>query len=148
MIITNKLEECIFSVPSPFDEDKSIDLSMELGKNTKCNVEFVNGSPYIKIDINLSAKILSVNKHTSNFDEQDLKLIESYAESYVKEKIDKYLYKTSKNFHSDIAMFGRYAVSHFSTWDRWIKYNWLDNYKNAFFDTKINVDVTSSYLIS
>ena len=119
-----------------------------MGKKTKNKVEFVNGSPYIKTDIKLNAKILSLNKHTNDFKDDDLKLIESYANSYVADKIQKYLYKTAKDFKSDIALFGRYAVSNFSTWDKWTKYNWLDNYENAFFDVSVDVNVISSYLVS
>ena len=148
LIITNKLGECIFSIPSPFDEDKSIDLSISIAKKTKNKVHFVNGSPYLESNIKLKAKILSLNKHTNEFKEDDLKLIENYASSYIQDKIEKYLYKTSKDYKSDIALFGRYAVSHFTTWDKWTKYNWLDNYENAFFDVNVNVNVISSYLVS
>lgn len=123
-------------------------MSISLARNTKNKVEFVNGSPYISTKINLNAKLLSLNKHTNSFDKEDIKIIESYASSYVKENIEKYLYKTSKDFKSDIAMFGRYAVFNFNTWDKWVKYNWLDNYENAFFNADVNVDVISSYLVS
>ena len=147
-MVTNELNECIFSIPSPFDEDKSIDMSLNLARNTKSKVGFVKGSPYIRVEVELNGKLLSLNKHTNSFDKDDIALIESYADSYVRENIEKYLYKTSKDFKSDIAMFGRYAVSHFSTWDKWNNYNWLDNYENAFFDVNVNVDVISSYLVS
>ena len=123
-------------------------MSATLGKNTKVKVEFVNDSPYISIDIKLDAKILSLNKHTSNFSKNDLELIENYAINYVKENIEKYLYKSSKDFKSDIAMLGKYAVSNFFTLDKWTKYNWLDNYENSFFNVDVDIDVISSYLIS
>ena len=148
LIITNKLNECIFSIPSPFDEDKSIDLSISLREKTKNRVKLVNGSPYICVDICLNANLLSLNKHTNNFDKDDIELIESYSDSYIKEHINNYLYKTSKDFKSDIAMFGKYAVSKFTTWDKWTKYDWLDNYKNSFFDVNVDTYIASSYLIS
>ena len=148
MIVTNKLNECIFSIPSPFDEDKSIDLSISLRNKTKRNVKIINGSPYISLDIKLKAKILSVNNNTDYFEDNNLELIESYANSYVKNLVDKYLYKTSKEFKSDIASFGKYAVIHFATWDKWIEYNWLNNYSNAFFNTNVDVDISSGYLVS
>ena len=119
-----------------------------MAKKTKTKVRFVNGAPYIRLEIALDGKILSLNKHTNSFNKDDIALIESYADSYVRENMEKYLYKTSKDFKSDIAMFGRYAVSHFDTWDKWNNYNWLDNYENAFFDVNVNVDVISSYLVS
>lgn len=123
-------------------------MSVTIGKDTKSKVQIVNGAPYISTNINLNAKLLSLNKHTNSFEENDIKLIETYANSYIRENIEKYLYKTSKDYKADIAMFGRYAVSNFSTWDKWTKYNWLDNYENSFFDVNVKVDVISSYLVS
>lgn len=148
MIVTNKLEECIFSIPSPFDEDKSIDLYVKIDKPTKNKVEFINSSPYITTNVNLSARVLSQSKNSNYFKGDDLEILENYANSYVKNKITNYLYKTAKDYESDIARFGKYAIKYFSTWDEWKKYNWLDNYTNAFFNVNVDVKVLSSYLIS
>ena len=63
-------------------------------------------------------------------------------------QFENYCYKISKEFGADIDLFGKHAVKHFLTWDKWLEYNWLDNYKNAFFDIDVDVDVISSYLIS
>lgn len=142
------MEECIISIPSPFDADSIIDLYVTLDKNTKNDVKFVNGSPYITSKINLNAKILSSEKNSNYFEKDNLKLIEQYANSYMKSQIENYLYKVSKNYGTDIDLFGRHAVKHFVTWDDWMEYNWLDNYKNAFFDVNLDIDVISSYLIS
>ena len=116
LIVINELEECIITIPSPFDSDSVIDLYVNLQKNTKNKVEIINGSPYISCDM--------------------------------KKQIEDYLYKTSKDYKSDIAKFGKYAVSHFLTWKDWLNYNWCDNYENSFFDVNVNVDIISSYLIS
>ena len=63
------------------------------------------------------------------------------------DKIHTYLYKVSKEFNSDIDGFGKYAVKNFLTWDDWINYNWLDNYKNSFFEVNVNTDVKSGYIL-
>ena len=123
-------------------------MSITFDDKTKKRVDIVNGSPYISIDVKLRARILSVSRSTDYFDNNNLDLVESYADSYVKNLLDKYLYKTSKEFKSDIASFGKYAVIHFSTWDKWIEYNWLDNYSNSFFNTNVDVDISSDYLVS
>lgn len=44
LIVTNDLEECYISIPSPFAEDSSIDLYVTLDENTKNNVEIINRS--------------------------------------------------------------------------------------------------------
>ncbi len=148
LIVTNKLEECIFSIPSPFDEDNSIDLYVSLDKNTNTDVKFVNGAPLVSCDVKLNARILSSGENSNYFEGNNLSIIEEYANSYVKNQIEAYFYKTSKEFNSDIALLGRHAVKYFDTWDKWVNYNWLDNYSNAVFDVKANVNVISSYLIS
>ena len=148
LIVTNELEECIFSIPSPFDEDNAIDLYVTMNDKTKNNVEFVNGAPYITADVKLNARILSAGKNTNYFSGNKLELIKSYANSYVKNELEKYFYKTSKDYQADIALMGKYAVKHFTTWDKWVNYDWLDNYTNAFFNVNVDVNVISSYLIS
>ncbi len=148
MIIINEMEECILSIPSPFDQDQVIDLYVTLGEKTKNDVKIINGAPFISSKVNLDVKILSSNKNSNYFEEDNLRLVEEYANSYIKAELEKYLYKTSKNFGSDIDLFGRYATKYFSTWDNWLEYNWLDNYKNAFFYVETEVNVLSSYLIS
>ena len=58
-----------------------------------------------------------------------------------------YVYKTSKEFHSDICKFGKYAVSKFLTWDSWQQYDWLNKYQNSFFNINVNSNLSSSYLL-
>ncbi len=142
------MDECVFTIPSPFDEDIPLDLYMTLDGNTKNKVDFVNGAPSITTNVQLNARILSANKHSNYFEDDNLKLIETYAASYLKSELENYLYKTSKDFNSDIALFGRYAVKYFYTWNDWISYDWLDNYRNSFFTVNAEVNVISSYLIS
>ena len=148
LIVTSDMEECILTIPNPFNSDIPIDLYLNLGERTKNKVEIINGSPYITCDVNLTARILSVDENSDYFKKENLELIEEYANSYIKSQMENYLYKTSKDFGSDIDLFGRYAVKYFWTWDEWEKYNWLDNYKNAFFKVNSNVKITSSYLVS
>ena len=92
----NEMEECIISIPSPFDEDAVIDLYVTLDNNTKNDVKIVNGSPYISTKVDLNSKILSSEKNSNYFEEDNLKLIEEYATSYMKSQIESYLYKISK----------------------------------------------------
>lgn len=130
-------------MPSPLDENQNIDLYATFGKHTRNSVSLVNNSPYIESNVDLNMKVLSSNKISNYYEKEDLKLIETYAHYYIEDMLYKYLYKTSKNFKSDIALFGRYAVRNFSTLDKWEEYNWLENYSNAFFKLNLNVNVIS-----
>ncbi len=148
LIITNNVKECIISIPNPFDENSIIDLYVTTEKKTKNDVKIVNGSPFITTKIRLNAKILSSEKDSNYFNEENLKLVEEYANSYITSQIEAYLYKVSKEYGTDIDLFGKHAVKYFSTWNNWIDYNWLDNYTNSFFKVDAKIDVVSSYLIS
>lgn len=148
LIVTNNLEECIFSIPSPFDEDNGIDLYVTLDDNTINDVKIVNGAPYISCNVKLNARILSAGKNSNYFEKSNLSIIEDYANSYVKSELENYFYKTSKEYKSDIALLGKHAVKYFSTWDKWTEYNWLDKYEDAFFNVNAQVNIISSYLIS
>ncbi len=142
------MEECIVTISDPFSEESVIDLYLTLDKDTKNDVKILNGTPLVFTDIKLNAKILSSDKDSNYFEDDNLEIIEEYANSYIEAQINSYLYKVSKELGSDIDLFGKHAIKNFKTWDEWVDYNWLDNYKNAFFDVKVNVNVTSSYLIS
>ena len=133
LMVISEMEEAIISIPNPFNQDTVIDLYLTLDRDTINKVELVNNSPYISTDIKINAKILSSEKNSNYFE---------------KDNLEDYLYKTSKEFKSDIDLFGRYAVKYFGTWDKWLEYNWLDNYQNSFFDVNVDLDVVSSYLIS
>lgn len=148
LIVTSELEECFITIPNPFDEDSSIDLYITLDKATENDVRIVNGAPYIKTNVKVNSRILSAHKNSNYFDENNLELLESYANSYLKSELENYFYKTSKEYKSDIASLGKHAVKYFSTWDEWVNYDWLNSYQNAFFDVNVDVEVTSSYLIS
>ena len=146
LILTSELDNALISVPSPFESSNYIDLYITKSKcNTK--VKLINGTPYIKPNINLSCRIISLADDYKDLTEENIELIEEYAKNYIERFIYDYLYKTAKVFKSDITAFGKYAVSNFLTIDEWNNYNWLDNYQNSFFDVGIGVDIVSRYLL-
>lgn len=146
LIVTNRLETCNITIQNPYDESSTIDLSVSLNKDTKNSVKIINGSPYITSNVDLEIRILSLNSNSKYLDETYISQIETYCNSYLESQISNYLYKTSKEFNSDIAGMGRYAMKYFLTYDNWTNYNWLENYKNAFFDVNVKSNAISSYL--
>ena len=147
LMITNKLKTCKVTIPSPFQPGSAIDLKLTYNNETHNDVSFINNSPYITSMIDLNAEILSMTKNSEYLEEENLKQIEQQANHYLESHISEYLYKTSKNYHSDIAGFGKYAVSHFATWNDWTDYNWLNNYRNSFFHVKVKTNIRASHLL-
>lgn len=44
-------------------------------------------------------------------------------------------------------VFGKYALKNFFYTEQYNNYNWLENYKNAFFDVKVDTSIKSGMLI-
>ena len=147
-MITNKLKLCTLSIPSPFsDSTNTIQIYASLKHRTKNTVEIVNNSPFITCDISVQAKVLSMDSSVDLTDENNIKQLEDAANKYLKEQIDKYLYKISKEFHSDIAGFGRYTVKNYLTNKDWDESNWLDNFRNSYFNVNVKTNIKGSDLL-
>ncbi len=144
-LITNTLKRCNISIPDPFNINSSIDLNLHNKKEPKIDVKLINGSPYISVELFLEGYGVSLDEDTNYSSAEDINIINKYAEEYLKLQLKDYLYKTSKELKSDICGFGKYALSKYLTWDEWLESNWLENYKNAFFDVNVNVHIKSGY---
>lgn len=150
MIVSNSLSSCKLQLPNPFNINSSIDVEIRLKKSSKNNVQFINNSPYITSKINLQIKILSldervVSNNTDYTSKENIKILEDSFSKYFSKQIYKYLYKTSKEYNCDIDGFGKYAVKYFSSSKDWANYNWLDNYRNSFFNVSVTTTIKSSY---
>ena len=143
LLISDKIENCTISIPNPFETNAEIDLFVRKSKKPKIKVEIVNGTPYISVDLFIEAHGLTLNESVDYTSIQSIKTLENSAEQYLKMQVTKFLYKTSKDFHSDIVGFGKYALSKYKTWQEWENSNWTDNYKNSFFNVNVNVSILS-----
>lgn len=152
LILSNKLDNCSISIPSPFENNGSIDLYLYLNHSPKIKVSISNGTPYVTVNASLDAKISSLNSSSSNLNTNltsDLaNQIEISAENYLTNQIYEYLYKTSTEFNSDITGIGRFAKKNFSTLQDWNEYNWLATYSSSAFNINLNLSIKSGYLLS
>ena len=146
--MTNKLKSCRLSIPDPEDESKAIDSYLTLDTKPQIKVSIVNGTPYIKVKVKMNARISSINEISNYIPQEKIDKIEASASHYLKVHLLNYLYKTSKDYKSDISGTGKYAISNFKTRAEYEEYNWLDNFQNAFFDVETEVNVKSSFLIT
>ena len=102
LMCSNKFKFTTLSVPSPFVQNQIIDLHVQSNEITTTQVSIINGSPYISVDINLKATVESSEFGLDLSNSKNLQLISDSASSFIKNNILDYLYKTSKDFHSDI----------------------------------------------
>lgn len=148
LIVTDKLKNCRLSIPDPDDEKKAIDLYLTSETSPKIKVNIVNGTPYISIKLKMNGRISSINQISEEITDERVKKIEDSVAHYLKSHILNYLYKTSKEFKSDISGTGKFAICNFKTYSDFEDYNWLDNFENAFFQVETKVAVKSSYLLT
>lgn len=134
LLLTNELKSCNISIQDPEDESKNIDLYIHSNYIEKFKVSIINGNPYIKTSLVVNARIASSNNMSQEMTEERLAQIEQSASVYLKKLLTNYLYKTSKEFHSDIAGFGKYALKEFKTNDEFNEYNWPEHYQDSFFE--------------
>ena len=146
LMVMNKFESCTISVPDLFNTNHSnIDLRLFIKKNPNIKVEIVNGSPFIHVEVYLQGYGLSLDSNTDYSSQEELNKINKSAENYIENKIKDYLYKTAKEFNSDIDGCGKIAIYKYLTINDWHNSNWLDNYQNSFFDVKAHVNIKSGY---
>lgn len=148
LIIVNKLQAANISIPNPYNQNSSIDLLISREKPVKCKVEFINNSPFISIDCNIEARVLTVSGNSKSLDNFNIKTIEKEINYYLENKLYDYLYKTSLEFNSDVCSFGKYAITNFLTTEDWNNYNWMNNYKNSIFKIKVNSSIKSGLLLT
>ncbi len=148
VMVNNELKECIISVPSPFEEHTYIDLGVTSEKKPRCSVTLINSSPLINVEVYLLAKGLSLDEKINYDSKESIDLIEQYAETYIANQISSYLYKTAKNYNSDICGFGKYTKKNYLTLDEWSKLNWSENYKDSFFNVQVNLNIKSGNLFN
>lgn len=148
MIISNSLKNATITIPHPFNLNTNISIYLNLKKPTKNTVKIVNDYPYITSKIWVSGYILNVDNSLDLTDEKNIKDINTAVSAYLNNCIKSYLYKTSKDFHSDIDDFGSCILYNYITNDDWKKADWLNNYKNSFFNVDVNCNITSSNLFN
>lgn len=146
LIVCNKLDTATITVPNPLEHDKNISLSIRLYNKTSHNVDLVNNYPFISCNIEIAATVSTMDYKIDLSDKENLESIEETLNQYLTENIRDYLYKTSKDFGTDIVGFGKSVVPKYLTWKSWSDSDWLNNYKNAIFKVNVKSTVESGYL--
>lgn len=146
--VTNDVERFLITIPNPYYKDKNIDLYVEPEKLADIKVDTTSSSPFIKIKLKFNCRIDSMSDNSDYLSPEVLNTISLACNDYLESVFTDFLYKTSKNLKSDICKFGRTACANFLTTSDFDDYNWLYNYRNAFFDVEVDTSVKSSMLLT
>ena len=128
--------------------DNLLDLNVSSIRASTIKVDASSDTPSISVSVYCEAKVLTIGENYNYSSSEVLKDLSSHAQQYLKQNIENYLNKTSKELNSDIAGFSQYAIPSFLTLNEWDNYNWPSKYANSNFIVNVDLDVTSSLLFS
>lgn len=148
MIVSNHMQNATITIQNPYDYNSNISIYISPAKKTRNRVKIINDYPYITSDVSVSGYVLSMDDSLDLSDSETLKTINEAVSEYLEYCIYSYLYKTAKDFNSDIDGFGKYVLPKYLTSDEWLSSDWLNNYKNSFFNVNVEANIVSGYLFS
>ena len=144
-LLKGEVDKFLVSIEDPFNKGEQMDITITSLSNVNFNVDVSEDIPKITVIFNLKGKAL--NDITDVSFNQAIDKLNTNLKQYLEDQILKYLYKTSKEFNSDIEDFYRVARKHFLTLQNFEHYNWCEKYKNAEFNVEFNDRIVSNVLI-
>ena len=149
LLLKNEIKTCIISIDNPYPSDnkEKIELSLTPTKKSKISVDIKDDIPYINIELNLQASIVTLEDNIDYGDNATLQKFSESAKTYLESKYSDY-FKKLQDYDIDIDAFSNKALSHFSTNQEWEDFNWHEKFKTANFNVTTNINVTSSTLIT
>ena len=146
--LKESVDSFLVSIPDPQEANSKIDIYLTPNTTHNIDVDFVNGAPYVKMNLEFSGKIYSMSRDSQYLNIDLLNSISNSCNNYLESQFSSYLYKTSTVFESDINGLGSFALSKFATTTEFDNYNWLNNYKNCTFDVEVNTVIDSGFLLT
>lgn len=144
----NKVDRFLVSIPNPENSNEYLDIYLTPNNSTSIDVDTSTSSPYIKVKTEFTGKIYSMTNNSKYLEPDVLNAISESCNKYLETVFSDFLYKTSKEFKSDINGFGKHSLKNFFTTQEYYNYNWLKNYQNSFFEVEVDTSVKSGMLIT
>lgn len=148
-LITNELDFSTINITSPFNSNETLDIYLSKFRKPQIKIDITNSSPFVQVNLYISARILSFNSYEINLlTEEKLNIVQNSVKKYLEELIYDYLNTTAKEYNADIGGLGKYAVKNFKTTNDWDNYNWLENYQNSVFKVSIDVSIKTGNILT
>lgn len=142
----NKLNKCTLTIENNNFQGKKIDFDTKLYRKTETNIQNINGTPFITLNVFPEICILNSEENFDYTNKSNLRNITDYSNIYFKNLIKEYLYIISKEYMADIADFQGIYKSTFFTEEDFNKINWEKNFQNSFFEVNVFSRINSSNL--
>ena len=150
LLIKNNVGSFIISIDNPYDKNKKekVELNIVPSKKSKFTVDIDNNVPNIYLDVNVQASILTLEENIEYEKTSTLDKFSTATEDYLKEELNNYFNKISKELNTDIDCFSNKALSHFNTKNEWENYNWKEKFPTANFHLNVKANVVSGQMIT
>ena len=146
-LIKDEVDNFIITITSPFNESQKIDIKVGDLSQLDTDIDLSSGKPVINIKFNLNAEIInSIESQNQSYDET-LEKLDLALKDYLSNEFKTYLYKTSREYKSDINEFYRLAKRQFLTNSDFLNYDWATKYESADFNVEFNEDIISTLII-
>lgn len=114
LITTNKLDSCSINIKNPFVENNKIDLVLAQLYHPSIDVNIVNSTPFIKINLSLECTIESSGQYFDYNNQENIKILKNEIQNFLNIQFKDYLYLISKKYNSDIVGFRRNFINQIS----------------------------------
>ena len=146
-LLKDEVDNFVLTITNPFDESKKVDIKVGDLSQLKTDIDISNDIPTINIEFNLTAEVINILDNQNLSYDKTLEKLDIALKEYLTEEFKSYLYKTSREYKSDINEFYRIAKRHFLTNSDFENYDWPTKYENAEFNVKFNEDIISTLII-
>lgn len=147
LMASGEFNNAYINVPDPEETDKFIVLNIRQSRKPIHQVSMKDGKPVIHLRLNLEADYLAIQSGIHYEDPANTPKVENAASKMITRNISRLLEKTAKEFNSDIIGFGAKMKRRFLTQQDWEAFKWLDRYKYATFDVKVDVKIRRTGLV-
>ena len=146
-LLKDEVDNFVLTISNPLDESEKVDINVGDLSQLKTDIDVSNDNPIINIKFNLTAEVINVlnNEHLPY--DKTLEKLNSGLKDYLTAEFKSYLYKTSREYKSDINEFYKIAKRKFLTNSDFSNYDWARKYENAEFNVEFNKDIISTLII-
>ena len=147
-ILTDKFQRVNLSVQDVAIPNANTVVTVSKYLHPKIKVKMENDIPQIDITLKLSAQLIKSGSETDYLNSSNQKKLIQNIKYRLTEILSSYLAKTSREFKTDIAGFGRYVKANYVTWDEFEEIDWLNKYPKSKFKLNIEVELDSAQIVT
>ncbi len=146
-LLKDEVDNFVLTITSPFDEAEKVDIKVGDLSQLKTDIDISKDTPVINIKFNLTAEVINVLDNQNTPYDKTLEKLNFALKEYLTEEFKSYLYKTSREYNSDINEFYKIAKRKFITNSDFSNYDWANKYETAEFNIEFNEDIISTLII-